>query len=86
MKLDTIVEGKHKKTSFRYKNGILYMFDKEWDYSDIQKLVETANLLKLEGYVLKNPIGTEKQTIDLGLFGKHITDKKVYEDSDEEGE
>lgn len=86
MKLDKIVEGTHNKESFRYNNGTLAIFGKIWDKQDIRTLIEIANLLDLEGYILKSPIRIGTQTIDLGIYGLHVTDQKIYEDSDEGGE
>lgn len=83
MQLDKVVEGKHNKESFRYQNGFIQMFGRKWDKSDIQTLVEVANLLSVEGYTLKSPIGTQKQRVESMFGGMYVVDQKMY---DEDGE
>lgn len=84
MKLDKLIAGEHNKQTFQYNSGFLTMFGKIWDYNDIQTLIETANLLGLEGYKIKKVTSVEKQEIDLGIFGKQQADKKIYEGTEEE--
>lgn len=79
MILDKIIEGKHNEESFRFEKGFLLMFGRKWDKGDIQTLIETANLLTVEGYKLKKPSGTKKVVHD-GLFGPREYDEKIYED------
>lgn len=81
MKLDKVVEGKHNKEGFRFEKGFLLMFGRRWDKDDIQTLVEVANLLQLEGYKIKRPIGTEKTELE-GMFGRYVADEKIYEDGE----
>lgn len=84
MKLDKVLEGKHNKESFRYNDGFLHMFSRKWDKADIQTLIEVANLLSLEGYSLKKPIGTETR-IREGMFGwAQPYEAKIYENETEE--
>ncbi len=85
MKIKNILEGKHNKESFRYENGKLQMFGRIWDKGDIQTLVETANLLKLEGHDLKVPTGTKDVTYD-GLLGGVTINVKTYDEADSEDE
>ncbi len=72
MKLDKIVEGKHNGKKFRFENGFLSVFSHTWNRKDIQTLVEIANLLQLEGYGLKVPIG-EKEIIKTSILGSSYT-------------
>ncbi len=80
MKLNAVIEGSHNKVSFRYDQGFINMFGIKWDYKDIQTLIETVNLLKLEGYTLKSPLRIEKQR-QPSIFGGTIEiENKVYEE------
>lgn len=82
MKLAKVVEGVHKKQTFRFENGKLFMFSKHWDREDIAILVETANLLSLEGYNLKVPTGTHKR-ISEGVFGgMYEVEEKTYDEGE----
>lgn len=83
MKLDKVVEGKHNNETFRYMNGKLQMFGRLWDKDDIKTLVETANLLSIEGYTLKSPIGTKRVQVDSMFGGIYNVNQKIY---DEDGE
>lgn len=79
MKLQRIIEGTHNKQEFRYEDGILIAFARRWDRSDIQTLVEIANLLALDGYALKVPKGTRKAK-RFDSWGNELeVDEKEYE-------
>lgn len=83
MVIHKLVEGKHNKEGFRYNKGFLEMFGRRWDRADIKTLVETANLLDVQGYKLKEPVETIPQEV-YGIWGeKHTVNKKIY---DEQGE
>lgn len=84
MQLSRVVEGKHNKETFRYEDGFLTVFGRRWDKTDIQTLVEIANLLSVEGYVLKVPTGTKKK-VRQDMFGwNHEVDVNTYDDTTEE--
>lgn len=85
MKLLKIVEGYHNKVYFRYNKAKLYMFNYEWDKTDIKTLIEVANLLKIEGYDLKEAKET-KVTRYEGLFGVNEKLEKIYLDEENKKE
>jgi len=49
-----IIKGKHKNEDFTYEDGYLTMFNIQWSKEKIKTLIETANLLHLEGYELQD--------------------------------
>lgn len=80
MKLNKVVDGKHNQQNFAYRNGKLTMFNHTWDKADIKTLVETANLLAVEGYELKMPIRIEREQRQDFLGNVYDADIKVYEE------
>lgn len=80
MKIEKVIKGTHNKVQFQYENGILCMFGKYWDLDDIQTLIETANLLKIEGYNIKKPKGVRKEKYISFLGGEHEEEVKEYDE------
>lgn len=84
MQLKKVVEGKHNKESFRFANGLLQMFGRSWDKADIKTLVEAANLLSHEGYVLKEPTGTRTRQVESMFGGIYNVEEKEYDEREGE--
>lgn len=82
MKLDKIVRGQHNDKPFFFENGKVTMFNTVWDKDDIKTLVETANLLHLEGYEVKASNGVEKRVVN--MFGSScVIEVKTYDEDEE---
>lgn len=86
MELKNVVEGRHNTEEFRYLNGKLQVFGRQWDKEDIRTLVEIANLLEMQGYKLKVPTGkrTQKQ-YDFFSGRMYSKDIKTYDEEDSNG-
>lgn len=88
-----IVDGKHKGLKFRYREGLLELYNKSWTKIEIRKLVEIANLLEIHGYKLKvKPKKVSRLGDSIGLVpwmdwhSDGFSDGTTYDESQEETE
>lgn len=85
MQIKNVVEGVHNKQAFRYEDGKLNMFERNWDKEDIKNLIEVANLLEIQGYKIKIPTGRQtKQRYDMFSGGTFNYDVKTYDEQSKE--
>lgn len=80
MKLDNLLQGTHNGKAFTYHNGTLTMFSHIFNKNDIQTLVETANLLEIEGHKLKVSKGTKVDIVNSPFYGRVEQETDIYDE------